>query len=70
MPPFLLDDPPLYGAEDDRAKRGSESFMKDFKPLRLGAISLQKGRGELSLHALEIPGSEVMDVHSVTLTRK
>jgi len=24
----------------------------------------------LSLRALEIPGSEVMDVHSVTLTRR
>lgn len=61
-------DPPLYGAEHDRADRGSESLVKDFRPLRLGELELPAGRGLLTLRALEIPGAEVMDVRSVVLT--
>ena len=63
-------DPPLYGADSDRADRGSESFVKDFKPFRLGTIKLKKGRGKLILQAIDIPGKQVMDVRYVMLTRK
>lgn len=59
--------PPLYGKKDDRASRGSESFVKDFKPMKVGVISLKKGRGPLTLQAARIPGSQVMDVRYVTL---
>jgi len=62
-------DPPLIGAAFDRASRGSESYVKDFKPLRLGTFRLEKGRGELTLRALGIPGRMVMDVRAVALTR-
>ena len=61
-------DPPLVGAEFDRCDRGSESFVKDFRPLRLGRFRLEKGRGELVLWALNVPGGQVMDVRSVRLT--
>jgi len=61
-------DPPLVGAEFDRYDRGSESFVKDFRPLRLGRFRLEKGRGELVLRALNVPGRQVMDVRSVRLT--
>ena len=61
-------DPPLVGAEHDRASRGSESLVKDFRPLRLGVFRLQKGRGELTLRALDVPGKQVMDVRAVVLT--
>jgi len=61
-------DPPLIGAAFDRASRGSESYVKDFKPLRLGTFRLKKGRGELTLRALNIPGQMVMDVRAVALT--
>ncbi|UCF15922.1 MAG: sulfatase-like hydrolase/transferase, partial [Phycisphaerales bacterium] len=61
-------DPPLVGAEFDRCDRGSESFVKDFRPLRLGTLRLQKGRGQLTLRALNVPGSQVMDVRAVVLT--
>ena len=61
-------DPPLVGAEFDRYDRGSESFVKDFRPLRLGTFRLEKGRGELVLRALNVPGGQVMDVRSVRLT--
>ena len=61
-------DPPLYGAEHDRVPREGESYMKDFKPLRLGVMTLDKGRGLLTLRALAIPGKQVMDVRAVALT--
>lgn len=61
-------DPPLVGAEADRVKR-IESFVKDFRPLRLGVIRLAKGRGKLTLRALDIPGTQVADIRSVALTR-
>jgi arylsulfatase A-like enzyme len=63
-------DPPLVGAEHDRVPRqtGGESYMKDFKPLKVGTMQLDKGRGLLTLQATQIPGSQVMDVRGITLT--
>ena len=61
-------DPPQHGAENDRAPRGLESYVKDFKPLRLGVFKMDQGRGSLVLRALEIPGKEVMEVRYVVLT--
>ena len=37
-----------YGAEEDRVIR-QESYVKDFKPLKIGVISLQKGKGTLKI---------------------
>jgi arylsulfatase A-like enzyme len=65
-----VNDPPLHGAEHDRAQRGQESLVKDFKPLDLGEIELKKGRGELTLRALKIPGRTVMDIRLMFLTLK
>lgn len=50
--------------------RQAESYVKDFKPLRLGTIELSKGRGLLTLRALAVAGQQVMDVRSVVLTLK
>ena len=61
-------DPPLVGAKEDRVPRQGESYVKDFRPLRLGTLRLQKGRGALTLRAVEIPGKQVMDVRAVMLT--
>ncbi|MHC4401475.1 MAG: arylsulfatase [Planctomycetota bacterium] len=61
-------DPPLRGGEHDRVERG-ESYVKDFKPLKLGTIRLEKGRGELTLRTLQIPGSQVMDFRLMMFTR-
>ena len=61
-------DPPLRGAENDRVGRG-ESYVKDFKPLKLGTIRLEKGRGELMLRALKKPGSRVIDFRLMMFTR-
>lgn len=61
--PRLLDD-------QDRASRGGESYMRDFKTLSLGSMKLPAGRGLLTLKALDIPGSSVAEVRRVTLTLK
>ncbi|NLH14967.1 MAG: sulfatase-like hydrolase/transferase, partial [Phycisphaerae bacterium] len=61
-------DPPLRGAQQDRVPR-TESYVKDFRPLNLGRIRLDKGRGQLELRAIEIPGSQVMDLRLLNLTR-
>ena len=61
-------DPPLRGMEHDRIER-QESYVKDFKPLNLGTMRLEKGRGQLTLKALEIPGSQVMDFRLLMFNR-
>lgn len=63
-------DPPLRGAENDRVPRGGESYVKDFKPLSLGLLNLNAGRGQLNLRALSVPGRQVMEVRMILLTLK
>ena len=59
--------PPLLDKQD-RVPRKGESIMKEFHPLNVGMMRLEKGRGPLTLRALQIPGKQVMDVRLVTLT--
>ena len=63
-------DPPLRGMEHDRAYRGSESYVKTFKPWSMGRVKLKKGAGELTLRAVDIPGEEAIEVRWVELIRK
>ena len=64
-------DPPMRGAENDRTpNRGGESYVKDFKPMIIGTVHLEKGRGELALRAKKIPGSQVMEVRLLFLNKK
>ena len=61
-------DPPLRGSENDRSPRhGSESFVKDFRPLRLGVIELPARQGELRLSAIDVAGEMVADVRWLEL---
>ena len=59
-------DPPLYDKSKERVTQ-SHYFVKDFKPLRLGQLHLEKGRGTLRLGAIDIRGKHVVDVHSLEL---
>jgi len=61
-------DPPLRGDENDRVER-QESYVKDFKPMSLGTIHLEKGKGTLKLQAAEMPGKQVMEFRLLMLTR-
>ncbi|MCP5517741.1 MAG: arylsulfatase [Verrucomicrobiales bacterium] len=59
-------DPPRLGEAHDRIPR-AESYVKDFKALRLGEIELPRGRGGLTLRALRIPGRQAMELRLLTL---
>jgi arylsulfatase A-like enzyme len=59
-------DPPLWDKSKERVAE-SHYFVKDFKPLRLGILRLDKGRGQLRLGSLDIIGKQVIDVHSLVL---
>jgi arylsulfatase A-like enzyme len=61
-------DPPLYTNQDTLPRPRAESPMKEFRPLKLGTIRLEKATGPLTLRAIEIAGNEVMHLRSLTLT--
>ncbi|MCA9174809.1 MAG: arylsulfatase [Planctomycetales bacterium] len=61
-------DPPVRGGEHDRLER-AESYVKDFRPMKLGTIKLSKGRGKLSLRAVEMPGKQVGEFRLLMFTR-
>ena len=65
----VANDPPLIGAESDRAPRRSESLVKDFVPLDLGIIRLKKGKDPLVLSALKIPGKQSIEMRLILLNR-
>jgi hypothetical protein len=60
-------DPPLSDGTD-RVPREAESHVKKFRPLRLGVLHLEKGRGALVLRAVEMPGGQVADLRMIELT--
>ncbi len=60
-------DPPIRGKEHDRVARSGESYVKDFRPLSLGAVEVKAGKGTLTLRATKVPGSLVADVRAVEL---
>ncbi len=59
--------PPLLD-QQDRVPRKGESYMQEFRPLDLGRLRLEKGRGLLTLRAVQIAGEQVMKVRRVNLT--
>ena len=61
-------DPPLYTNQDTLPRPAGESQMKEFHLLQLGTVRLEKGRGQLTLRATQIPGKSVMDMRQLTLT--
>jgi arylsulfatase A-like enzyme len=61
-------DPPLYTNQDTLPRPPAESQMKEFRPLDLGKVRLEAGRGPLTVRAVNIPGRSVMDLRAITLT--
>ena len=55
--------------ENDRTEGRAESYVKDFKAVSLGTIDLKKGSGPLTLRALDMPGSQVMEFRLLLLKR-
>ena len=65
----VANDPPLTGEDSDRAPRRSESFVKDFVPLDLGVIHLEKGKHPLVLSAPKITGKQSIEMRLILLKR-
>jgi len=61
-------DPPMRGMKDDRSPR-SESYVKDFKPMKMGKMKLPAGKGELKLQATKIPGGQALEFRLFMLRR-
>lgn len=61
-------DPPLEGRDRDRVER-DESYTKDFIPLSMGNITLEKGNTTIILKALDIPGNAVIDFRLMMLNK-
>ena len=61
-------DPPLYGMDKDRSKRG-ESYVKDFKALKVGIVNLEQGAQIIKMQALKIPGKQLMDFRLMMLRK-
>lgn len=64
----IAHDPPLTGMEHDRIER-IESYAKDFRPQQMGRMQLEKGRGQLTLKANDIPGNQAADIRLIFLER-
>ena len=63
-----VNDPPLTGMENDRDPR-QESYVKDFRPKRLGEIFLKKGSRQLVLKSPHMDGKGGIDVRLLMFRR-
>ena len=61
-------DPVLRGMKEDRSPR-NESYIKDFKPMKMGKIKLPAGKGELKLLAKKIQGDQALEFRLFMLRR-
>jgi hypothetical protein len=61
-------DPPMVGMQEDRSPR-TESYIKAFKPMKMGRIKLRPGQSELRLQAVKIPGEQAMEFRLLMLKR-
>ena len=61
-------DPPMRGMKEDRSPR-SESYVKDFKPMKMGKMKLLAGKGELKLQATKIPNGQALEFRLFMLRR-
>jgi len=60
--------PGEYGASEDRVVR-QESYIKDFKPLKVGKVKLKKGKGTLQIKGIKKKGRALMDFRLMLLKR-
>jgi hypothetical protein len=63
----IVNDPPLRGRQNDRVPRGSESYVKDFRPLSLGVAEIPAGASTLTLRATSVAGKHVADIRAIEL---
>ncbi|MEM9017186.1 MAG: arylsulfatase [Verrucomicrobiota bacterium] len=61
-------DPPLWDKSKERVEE-SHYFVKDFRPLDLGTITLKSGRTPLTLSVPRMKGDRAIDVYSIILEK-
>ncbi|MEM1443812.1 MAG: arylsulfatase [Verrucomicrobiota bacterium] len=61
-------DPPLWDKSKERVEE-SHYFVKDFRPLDLGTITLKSGRTPLTLSVPRMKGDCAIDVYSIILEK-
>ena len=54
--------------ENDRSPR-SESYLKAFKPMKLGILEIKEGQGDLTLQATKIPGDQALEFRLLMLKK-
>jgi len=59
---------PVMGMEHDKVLR-EESYVKDFKPMKLGKINLKKGKGTLELYSKHLNTPDDLECNLITLRR-
>jgi hypothetical protein len=59
---------PLLGMENDKVER-DESYVKDFKPFKLGKVLLKKGTGLLELSSKVLNAKDDLECNMITLRR-
>ena len=60
--------PSEYGASEDRVVR-QESYVKDFKSLKVGKLKLKKGKGTLQIKGIKKNGRALMDFRLMLFKR-
>ncbi len=59
---------PVLGMEHDKVER-DESYVKDFKPMKLGKLFLRKGTGLLELSSKSLNAKDDLECNMITLRR-
>ncbi len=62
-------DSPLLGTQGEHFPRRAESYVKHFRPWKLGTINLPQARGTLTIRALHIPGNQAIELRWLKLVR-
>lgn len=59
---------PVMGMEHDKVER-DESYVKDFKPMKLGNVALKKGKGIMELSSKNLLSPDDLECNMITLRR-
>ena len=59
---------PVMGMENDKVER-DESYVKDFKPMKLGNVELKKGKGLLELSSKNLLAADDLECNMISLKR-
>ncbi|MFM8587965.1 MAG: sulfatase-like hydrolase/transferase, partial [Bacteroidota bacterium] len=65
---YAANNVPVMGMEHDKVER-DESYVKDFKPMKLGNVALKKGKGIMELSSKNLLSPDDLECNMITLRR-